>query len=165
MLKPAVISLRRVVPANESLLWDMLYHAIYVSQGNELFPREIVQQPALRRYVESWGRPYDDGFVAVAVPTHKAVGAVWMRLLTGENKGYGYVDDAAPELSIAVLPEYRGQGVGTKLLMRLLAEATKRHRAISLSVAAVNPAVRLYQRPGFEIFAVNDHSLTMIKRI
>jgi GNAT superfamily N-acetyltransferase len=37
--------------------------------------------------------------------------------------GCGFVDSETPELSVAVRPEYRGRGIGTLLLRRLLAEA------------------------------------------
>jgi ribosomal protein S18 acetylase RimI-like enzyme len=85
-------------------------------------------------------------------------------LLKGADQGYGYVDEVTLELTIAVAPEYRGQGVGAKLLAYLLAEAKNRYKAISLSVSPKNPALRLYQRFGFEIVATDSDSLTMIKR-
>jgi ribosomal protein S18 acetylase RimI-like enzyme len=43
---------------------------------------------------------------------------------------------------MAVLPSYRGQGVGSRLLAYLLRVAEEHHRAVSLSVAADNPALR-----------------------
>ena len=59
-----------------------------------------------------------------------------------------------PELSIAVYPECRGQHVGSLLLGTLVSRArADGYRAISLSVAAANPARRLYVRHGFEVVA------------
>ena len=52
---------------------------------------------------------------------------------------------------MAVLPEYRGQGIGTKLLMRLLAAAKGQYADVSLSVGSGNPAAHLYERLGFEV--------------
>lgn len=78
----------------------------------------------------------------------------------GENKGYGYVDDDTPELSIAVLPEYRSQGVGTQLLTHLFTSAYGQS-SISLSVSADNSALRLYERFGFEVVSKSNGSLTM----
>lgn len=72
------------------------------------------------------------------------------------------MDDGTPELSIAILPEHRGQGVGRQLLTRLLASARLRYPAVSLSVDARNPAVRLYEHLGFWVVETNGHSLTMI---
>jgi ribosomal protein S18 acetylase RimI-like enzyme len=142
----------------------MLYQALYIPPGAPPLPREIVHRPEISRYVDNWGKPGDEGFAAIDEKTQRPVAAVWIRLLTGENRGYGYVDDATPELSIAVLPGYRGQGIGTILLTRMLAEAKSVHPAISLSVSADNPALRLYQRSGFEVVGEPSSSLTMIRR-
>jgi len=59
--------------------------------------------------------------------------------------------DEAEILTIAVLPESRGRGVGTALLRAALAEARGRDvTAVYLEVAADNPAARsLYTRADF----------------
>jgi ribosomal protein S18 acetylase RimI-like enzyme len=142
----------------------MLYQAIYVPAGADPFPRDIVTRPEISRYAECWGQQDDLGFIAVNEETPSPIGATWIRLLKDAAKGYGYVDETIPELTIAVTPEYRGQGVGTKLLDRLIAEAKNRYKAVSLSVSPDNPALRLYQRLGFEVVATSGGSLTMIKR-
>jgi GNAT superfamily N-acetyltransferase len=64
---------------------------------------------------------------------------------------------------MAVLPEYRGQGVGTRLLGELLRLADGRYGAVSLSVSAENPAVRLYRRWGFREAGNSGSSLTMVR--
>ena len=153
-------SIRALTPEDESFLWEMLYQALYVPEGHPALPREVIHLPELARYVQDWGREGDCGFLASDAKTEQPIGAVWLRLLTGENKGYGYVDDDTPELSIAVLPDYRGQGVGTQLLTHLLSP-DYRQMSISLSVSADNPAVQLYERFGFEIISKLDESLTM----
>jgi len=140
----------------------MLYQALYVPEGADPFPREVVRLPEISRYAEDWGRIDDLGFVAVIGET--CVGATWIRLLKGANKGYGYVDETTPELTIAVAPTFRGRGIGTKLLARLMTEAKNRYQAVSLSVSADNPALRLYQRFGFGVVATGGNSLTMIKK-
>ncbi|MCT7996560.1 GNAT family N-acetyltransferase [Laspinema sp. C5] len=138
----------------------MLYQALYVPKGQSVPPREVVRLPELACYVRGWKRVGDCDFLASDAATGQSVGAVWSRLLVGENKGYGYVDDDTPELSIAVVPEYRGQGVGTQLLTHLLASASGQS-SISLSVSVDNPALRLYERFGFEVVSKSDGSLTM----
>ncbi|MEM6452421.1 MAG: GNAT family N-acetyltransferase [Cyanobacteria bacterium P01_C01_bin.69] len=152
--------IRSLALDDEAVLWEMLYQALYVPQGNAELPREIVQLPEIARYVQNWGREGDGGFLASEARTGQAIGAVWLRLLTGKHKSYGYVDDDIPELSMAVLPDYRGQGVGTQLLTHLLL-SDYGQRPMSLSVSANNPAMRLYERFGFEIVSMHDESLTM----
>ena len=145
---------------DEPFLWEMLYQALHIPQGHAALPREVVYLPELARYVHQWGREGDCGFLASDGITGQPIGAVWLRLLVEENKGYGYVDDNTPELSIAVMLGYRGQGVGTQLLTHLFASEYGRS-SISLSVSVDNPAVRLYERFGFEIVNRSDESLTM----
>ncbi|MBV9467962.1 MAG: GNAT family N-acetyltransferase [Abitibacteriaceae bacterium] len=108
---------------------------------------EAVQQPVLARYATGWGRAGDMGVKALAAD--EAMGAAWLRLWHGHNRGFGYVADAIPELAIAVLPQYQGRGIGTALLEHLLYTARAEFKAVSLNVRADNPAVRLYERMGF----------------
>lgn len=53
-------------------------------------------------------------------------------------------------IDIALVEEERGQGIGTSLLRSLMQECLKNDRALHLQVAQGNPAMRLYQRLGFE---------------
>ncbi|MBW4511576.1 MAG: GNAT family N-acetyltransferase [Scytonematopsis contorta HA4267-MV1] len=81
------------------------------------------------------------------------------------NQGYGYINNETPELSIAVLPEYRKRGIGTQLIVHLLDRIKNLYPAISLSVSLENPALRLYQCLGFEIVGQSNDSLTMKKQL
>ena len=157
---PATVSIRPLTKTDEPLLWEMLYQAIYVPESSKRPPRDIVYEPELAKYVQNWGCPGDIGWAALN-KAKQPIGAAWLRLLTGDNKGYGYIDDKTPELSIAVLPAYRGKGIGTSLLSRLLIETQSHFASISLSASPDNPALWLYRRLGFEVVGENDGSLTM----
>jgi ribosomal protein S18 acetylase RimI-like enzyme len=154
-----MIALRPLTLSDEPFLWEMLYQALYVPPGHPPFPPEIVSEPVLRRYVEAWGQP--DDFGIVATDARRSVGAAWCRQLVGTQRGYGYVDEVTPELSMAVLPEYRGRGIGGRLLAALITAAEERYPALCLSVSAHNPARRLYERAGFIIVAASGDTLTM----
>jgi ribosomal protein S18 acetylase RimI-like enzyme len=52
-------------------------------------------------------------------------------------------------VDISLLPEYRGQGVGTALLRAVIQEATTKQASVSIHVEKFNPAQRLYRRLGF----------------
>jgi ribosomal protein S18 acetylase RimI-like enzyme len=78
-----------------------------------------------------------------------AIGGAWLRRFPAASPGYGFVDASIPELSIAVLPEYRGRGIGSRLMAELLREAA----AVSLSCDPQNPAWNLYLRFGFRPLA------------
>ncbi|MGA9773859.1 MAG: GNAT family N-acetyltransferase [Blastocatellia bacterium] len=154
-----------ITSSDEPFLWEMLYQAIHVPAGGTAPPRQIVNSPELSRYVEQWGQENDLGLKAISTDDLQPFGAVWLRLMTEEKRGYGYIDDLTPELSIAVLREHRGKGVGTRLLNDLFESIAGRYKAISLSVSDDNPAKRLYQRLGFEIVSRDGASLTMRKNL
>ncbi len=157
-------SVRPLNPQDEHFLWEMLYHAIYVPEGHEAPPRSILEEPKLAHYVSQWGqRSGDLGLVAVIQDTDQPVGAAWLRLFSRRNPGYGFVDDHTPELSIAVLPDYRRQGLGSLLLTTLLEASRQKFAAVSLSVSSDNPARRLYQRLGFIVVNDDGSSWVMLR--
>ena len=154
-------TIRSLLPEDQHFLREMGYQAIYVLPGEDAPSPDIVNHPDIAKYVKDWGRSDDLGFLAEASEGSRPLGAAWMRLFKSDNKGYGYVDDLTPELSIAVLPDYRGKGVGTRLLTHLLEAAKDSYSSVSLSVSPDNPAQRLYKRMGFEVVGEYDTSLTM----
>jgi ribosomal protein S18 acetylase RimI-like enzyme len=52
-------------------------------------------------------------------------------------------------MDIALLPQYRFQGLGTSLLTQLLDEAARAGKPLTLHVERNNPAARWYERFGF----------------
>jgi ribosomal protein S18 acetylase RimI-like enzyme len=70
----------------------------------------------------------------------------------GEPAGRLYVHRGPCEVrivDIALMPAFRGRGVGTSLLQGLIAEAAGGGRTLSIHVEMSNPARRLYARLGF----------------
>ena len=157
------VSLIPLSAEDEAFLREMLYLALYVPQGQPPFPRSILDLPEIAHYVSHWGRPGDLGLAAVV--KGEKVGAVWLRLFPTADPGYGFVDETTPELSIAVLPAYRGLGIGERLISAVLDLAGETYSAVSLSVSTENPATRLYQLLGFSVAASQGDSLTMFKKI
>ena len=140
-----ILELREAVESDQPFLWEMLYLAVFVSPGAPPMPRSILREPAISRYVEGWGtRAGDSGLIALG--DGEPVGGAWLRCFSAANPGYGFVDEKTPELSVAVLPEYRGIGIGSRLVEQLI-EYTE---TSSLSCDPANPAWRLYLRLGFE---------------
>jgi ribosomal protein S18 acetylase RimI-like enzyme len=73
--------------------------------------------------------------------------------LDGERAGRIYVHRSPGDIrvmDIALLPQLRGRGIGASLLAELIEESERSGSSITLHVEADNPAVRLYQRLGFE---------------
>ena len=143
-------SIRPLTQEDEPFLWQMLYVAAHMAEEGESTVQAVVNHPLIARYVKDWGRAGDTGLVAIELNSSQPVGAAWLRLFTGDEKGFGWIDDTIPELAIAVLPEYTNQGVGTQLLARLLSAAKASYPAVSLSVRSSNRALNLYERSGFK---------------
>ncbi|WIM37650.1 GNAT family N-acetyltransferase [Paenibacillus sp. PK4536] len=155
-------SIRAVTADDQNFLWETLYLSLYVREGEAPFDREVIYEPHLAKYVEDWGQAGDVGYIAIN-DQQQPIGAVTARVLPADNQGYGYIDEVTPELGLAVLDEYRGQGVGTALMQALLTELRQQQIAqVSLSVDPSNPVVRLYERLGFEKVAVVGTSITML---
>lgn len=73
-------------------------------------------------------------------------------LAAGRAAGRLYVDRWAEEIrimDIALLPEFRGQGIGTAILTNLQSEASASGKILSIHVERFNPARTLYDRLGF----------------
>lgn len=163
------IVIRPAALTDETFLWSMLFEAAYSREQGKTSPDELRDIPELAHYVENWGSVGDLG--VVAEKDGVLLGAAWLRLFTGDNAGYGYVDGETPELAIGVTPETRGTGVGTALLDSLLFAAKEYYKAVSLSVREDNPARRLYARIGFIEVPASAHanpagstSVTMVLR-
>lgn len=143
-------SIRPLTPEDEPFLWQMLYEAAHIAEEGESTVQAVLNHPLIAKYVKNWGRANDLGFAA-ELNGSQPVGAAWLRLFAGDDRGFGWIDDTIPELAIAVLPEYTNQGVGTQLLARLLSEAKASYRSVSLSVRSLNRALSLYERSGFKV--------------
>ena len=159
------MTVRALKQAESGFLADMLYEAIFIPEGHSPLPKEVIKDPSLSKYIANWGKDkFDIAWVAEA--DHQLVGAVCGRLFTSEHKGFGYLGDRIPELSMAVKKEYRNQGIGTSLMNAIASEYLEFGVAyLSLSVDKANPAVNLYKRLGYEIAGETVTSLTMKKRL
>ena len=67
-------------------------------------------------------------------------------------------------LDIALLPEWRGRGIGSMLLGEMLATANASGDMVSLHVEVWNPVVHLYERLGFVEAGRNDVHIRMEHR-
>jgi ribosomal protein S18 acetylase RimI-like enzyme len=154
-------------------LWDLLSAASHdagllpVSATSSTTAQDVQSTP-FGKYLAGWGRLGDAGVVAWDTRGSR-IGAAWYRLFPPTRPGYGFVAPDVPELSIRVLAEARGQGVGGSLLRVLCQQAQQEgYRALSLSVSRSNPAQRLYARHGFadaHLAAPTDRSVTLLKTL
>ncbi len=81
-------------------------------------------------------------------------------LLDGKRIGRLYLDvknDEIRIIDIALLKEYRNQGIGTDILRAVLELGTSKRLPVRIHVENFNPALRLYRRLGFK--HVNDNGV------
>ena len=143
--------LRPVGRQDSRFLRDMLRHAYHW---------RIAEDPDLPvfRYVQNWGRRGDAGVIAFAGPN--VFGAAWYRLFPASAPGFGFVDEATPELTVAVVPSRRGKGIGHELMEALLAQArSEGYDALSLS--SPSDSTGLYERYGFRVVDDGGEAVTM----
>lgn len=150
--------IRKMKPQEYPLLNDFLYEAIFQQDENNLAPRSILQKPELQVYVQNFGKEKDD-YCFCAEAEGKVVGAVWVRNI----KGYGSIDSVTPEFAISLYKNYRGYGIGTKMMKTMLEHLKQLGYAkASLAVQKDNYALKMYLDVGFQIMDENDEEYIMI---
>ena len=141
---------------------EILYQSLYVPKDKEVFPKEIIYNPLNYKYIKDWGRDGDFGVIVEVKGTNERIGAAWFRLFPVNDKGFGYVNEETPEISIAMDYNYRNQGIGTYLLLSLINYAkTLGFKSLSLSVISENTAIHLYERIGFKVIESTMPHLVM----
>lgn len=143
---------------------EFLYQAIFVPKGVEPPDRKIIFEKDIYVYIKDFGKQAGD-LGTVVEQDGQVVGAAWTRIIPA----FGHIDSNTPELAISILPEFRGYGMGTKLMERLFILLRKNgYKQTSLSVQKDNPAVRFYKRLGYRIIGerndnANHEDYLMIK--
>ena len=155
------VMIRKMCAEEYSLLKDFLYEAIFVPEGVQPPPRDIIERPELRLYYYDFGTGPADYCLAAEADGH-VVGAVWTRIMND----YGHVDGETPSFAISLIPEYRGYGIGTRLMLEMLS-LLKEHgyRQASLAVQKANYASRMYHNVGFETIDENDEEYIMMCKL
>lgn len=137
------VTLRPVADGDEPFL-----HEVYASTRREEvapLPWSAEQKEAfLRMQSEAQHKYYLEQF---------SEAEMLVVLVDGEPAGRLYVDRREEEIrlvDIALLPAYRGGGIGGSLLRGLLREAREAGKPVRIHVEKQNPALRLYERLGFQ---------------
>ena len=150
--------IRKLMQKEVKVLDTFLYEAIFIPEGVEAPPKDIINKPELQVYVDNFGNNEGD-ICFVAEVGNAIVGAVWVRIMND----YGHVDNETPSFAISILKEYRSYGIGTELMKKMLDELKKRrYKKASLAVQKANYAVSMYKKVGFEIVAENEEEYIMV---
>lgn len=153
--------IREIKESEYYLLNEFLYEAIYVPDGVTPPEKSIINLPELQVYVENFGKEKDD-ICFLADVKGKVVGAVWVR----DMNDYGHIEEGVPSFAISLYKDYRGCGIGTALMRRMLFELKQRgYGKASLSVQKANYAVQMYLNVGFEIVDEHDEEYIMVNNL
>ena len=147
----------------------MLHYALRLDEVN----KSLADIPKLSIYSEFYGYTSKDLGLYMLVDNQIA-GAAWIRRLNSDHGSNGYIDDNTPILTMAVLPEFRGQGYGSQMLEQLFIEAGALYEQISVSVLKESDAVRFYEKHGFsrydkgiteQSFVDGSEVITLVKKL
>ena len=159
------VVIREIRKCEIEKLEDMLYEAIYQPIEQIPIPRSVLNVPEVYAYIKDFGKSKDD-YCLVADFHGEIVGAVWVRILSGEPKGYGNIDEKTPEFAISLYKEYRNQGIGTQLMGKMIDYLRDSgYSQASLSVQKENYAYKLYNNFGFEIIDENNEDYLMLLKL
>lgn len=151
-------AVREIKNTEYPLMEDFLYEAIFIPQDAEPPPRSILYKDELLVYIKDFGKSSHDRCL-VAETDGKVVGAVWVRIMDD----YGHIDDKTPSFAISLYPEYRGRGIGSELMVKMLDILRENgYEKASLAVQKANYAVKLYKKVGFEVVGENDEEYIMV---
>lgn len=154
-------TIRELKDTEYPILNSFLYEAIFLPEGVEPPPMSVIEEPELQVYIRNFGcQKHDKALVAEV--DGKIAGAVWVRIMDD----YGHVDNETPSFAISLYKEYRGLGIGTDMMRKML-EWLKSdgYKQASLSVQKANYAAKMYMKLGFEIIDENEEEYIMINRI
>lgn len=153
--------IRPIKSSEFGVLKEFLYEAIFQPDEAKLLPIDVVDNPELKIYYEGFGEESD--LCLVADVDGKIVGAVWTRILNGEIKGFGNVDDITPEFSISIYKKFRKMGIGKALMNNMLALLKEKgYKRASLSVQKKNYAANMYKEMGFHAIKETSEEYIMV---
>jgi ribosomal protein S18 acetylase RimI-like enzyme len=146
--------LRPALPQDDAfvyqLFWQVIHDNLYAWSWDP-----NVRQTLLHLQVQSkrgaYAAAYPNADYAIMVLDDQPVGHM---IIDRSGEFYHLVD-------IAIVPQQRGAGIGTRMILALCMEAEMMHKNVRLSVSSGNPrAADLYRRLGFRV--IQDHETDLL---
>lgn len=142
--KPESLIVRRVLPDDEAFLYK-LFCTTRIEEmaawGWDAAQQETFLKLQFKAQRQHYEIAYPEAGQSILLLDNQPVGRI---LVFRSEWEFVLVD-------IALLPEKRGTGIGTGLILELLDEARKAGKPVRLHVEKHNRARRLYERLGFEV--------------
>ena len=99
-----------------------------------------------------------------ALVDNEIAGAVWTRRLNKEHGSSAFIDENTPVMSVAVLPKFKSQGIGSFIMDQFLQEAGELYEQISIDISFKPESIKFYEKFGFEK-ADDSDALVMVKKL
>ena len=127
-----------------------------------------VKKLGYQKYVEQYYGAWDDSVQHEMFESYLAQRKDMLEIIVANGEDVGIIDGCVLEDgryeqgNICLLPKARGQGIGSKVLETLI--KNNPCREIVLRVFKSNPAVKLYERFGFEIVGETNTHYNMSRK-
>ena len=141
--KNSLIVLRPITPGDDSFLAG-LYASTRAEELSVTAWSDEEKAVFCRRQFDAQSAHYVENYPGASLQVIERAGEPIGRLYVARWKREIRIMD------IALLPAWRGTGIGTHLLRELQDEAGAAGKTLSIHVERFNPALRLYQRLGFQ---------------
>ena len=161
-----MIKLRPIEKKDEIFLWDMLFEITYaIDEKIKPSKQVFLRKKDIYKYVKDFGSDSSDAGYVAETDEGRLIGAAWYRLYKDDYKGFGYIDNNTPEISMAISEEYRNKGIGKQLLEALVQKAGKKgFSSLSLNVDSRNTvALHLFKARGFKV--VNNKEICRVMKL
>ncbi len=106
-------------------------------------------------YTDFYGLTAKDLGIYVLVE-NKIAGAIWTRRFNQDHNASAFVDENTPVMSVAILPEFKGEEIGSFMMNQFLQEAGALYEQISIDISAKPKSIAFYEKFGFLRVASSD---------
>lgn len=130
--------------SEQKIVTDMLHYAYRLDENS----KTLKELPALSIYNDFYGLTRKD-LGLYALSNNKIAGAIWSRKLNEQHNSTAFIDENTPVMSVAVLPEFRAQGIGSFMMNQFLQEAAALYDSMSVNVLDDSKAIKFYEKFGF----------------
>ncbi len=101
----------------------------------------------LKKHSEFYGlKSTDLGLYALV--DNEIAGAIWLRK---------YENDEIPMMSVAIVPKYKGEGIGSYMMKQFLQEAGALYDKVTIDISHKQKSIKFYEKFGF--YKINDFVL------